>query len=66
MRTSGPVGGSAANNQQLAAATNIKVEPKFFFGLKGDVTNNVMFVDDNTVIYPCGHNVVLYSINEKM
>ena len=46
--------------------SNITVTPRFFFGLKGDVTNNCCFVDDNTVIYPCGHNVILYSMNEKI
>ena len=47
-------------------ASNITVTPRFFFGLKGDVTNNCLFVDDNTVIYPCGHNVILYSMSEKI
>ena len=45
---------------------SISVQPKFFFGLKGDVTNNCIFVDENTVIYPCGHNVILYSMSERV
>jgi cilia- and flagella-associated protein 57 len=35
------------------------------FGLKGDVTNNCFFLDANTVIYPCGHNVVIFNKEDK-
>ena len=42
------------------------MQPRFFFGLKGDVKNNVIFIDDNIVCYPCGHNVVVYYITEKI
>lgn len=44
---------------------NIQCQPRFFFGLKGDVKNNVFFVEDNTVVYPCGHNVVVYNMADK-
>jgi WD40 repeat protein len=46
--------------------SNVAVQPRFFFGVKGDVKNNVLFLDDNVVAYPCGHNVVVYYISEKM
>lgn len=39
--------------------------PKFFFGHKGDVKNNMFFLDHTTVCYPCGHNIVFYSIDDK-
>ena len=42
------------------------MQPRFFFGLKGDVNNNVLYIEDNVVAYPCGHNVIVYYINEKM
>lgn len=35
------------------------------FGVKIDVTNNILYVDDNYVIYPCGHNIVIYKIDDK-
>ena len=57
---------SKSQMEQYQLKTNIKVDPRFFFGLKGDVNNNCPFVDDNTVIYPCGHNVILYSMSEKI
>ena len=42
------------------------VQPRFFFGMKGDVKTNVLYIEDNVVAYPCGHNVIVYYINEKM
>ncbi|XRB08616.1 cilia- and flagella-associated protein 57 [Pycnococcus provasolii] len=30
------------------------------FGLKGDVADNVHYLDENTVLYPAGHNTVIY------
>ena len=42
------------------------VEPKFLFGLKGDVRNNVHYLDDNIVLYPCGHNVVIYAQDSRV
>lgn len=36
------------------------------FGVKGDVRNNCFFLDDNQrVLYPCGHNVVVYHMDDK-
>lgn len=42
------------------------MQPRFFFGLKGDVSNNVIYLEDNIVCYPCGHNVVVYYIVDKI
>ena len=39
--------------------------PKFIAGMKADVTNNIFFLNDNTVLYPAGHNVVIYNLDEK-
>lgn len=44
----------------------MNVQPRFFFGVKGDVKNNVVYLEDNVVAYPCGHNVIVYYISEKM
>ncbi|CAM9189545.1 unnamed protein product [Choristocarpus tenellus] len=35
------------------------------FGLKSDVKNNVHYAEENVVIYPCGHNVVLFNIETR-
>ncbi len=41
------------------------MQPCFAFGFKSDVQNNLHYYDDDKVIYPCGHNVVIYSIKDK-
>ena len=56
--------GAMAGGQ--ANSSTVIVQPRFFFGIKGDVKNNVLFLDDKVVAYPCGHNVVIYYITEKI
>lgn len=47
------------------SAQNITLNPRFLFGLKGDVRNNIFFLEENVVLYPCGHNVVIFNIEDK-
>ena len=47
------------------SAQNVSLQPKFLFGLKGDVKTNLYYVDDQTILYPCGHNVVIYNTDDK-
>ena len=54
----------AANNDSNNDK-NIQLVPKFLAGLKADVKDNVFFLDENNVIYPAGHNIVIYNIEEK-
>lgn len=55
-----------AKGQKAAeGAQNISLAPKFLFGLKGDVKQNIFFINDQTVIYPCGHNIVVYNIDDR-
>ena len=35
------------------------------FGLKGEVCGNISYVDEQTIVYPCGANTVLYNIDQK-
>jgi len=37
------------------------MELSHLFGLRGDLKNNVLYIDENTVMYPCGHTVVLFN-----
>eukprot|EP00899_Mesostigma_viride_P000129 jgi/Mesvir1/10116/Mv16834-RA.2 len=39
--------------------------PRHVFGLKGDVKDNVHYVDEMTVLYPAGHNTVIYHTEQK-
>jgi len=38
---------------------------RLVFGFRGDVSDNVAYAEDGSVIYPAGHNVVLYSPDTK-
>jgi len=44
-----------------AAAPSIR----FLFGLEDRVKRNVIFIDENTVVFPCGHSVVIYNVENK-
>lgn len=41
------------------------VSPRHAFGLKADVKDNVHYLDEQTVLYPAGHNVVIFNIEQK-
>ena len=38
---------------------------RYVFGFRGDVKDNVAYAEDGSVVYPAGHNVVLYSPDTK-
>eukprot|EP00798_Chlamydomonas_sp_ICE-L_P031287 gene31290-6433_t len=37
------------------------ISPRLVFGFRGDVYDNVAYAEDGSVVYPAGHNIVLYS-----
>lgn len=39
--------------------------PHHIFGLKASLRDAVYFVDDTTVMYPAGHNLVFWSTDQK-
>lgn len=39
--------------------------PRHVFGFKSDVSSNVWYLDEQTIIYPSGSNCVLYNIDQK-
>jgi cilia- and flagella-associated protein 57 len=41
------------------------VVPKFIAGLRVEVQNNIHYLNDNLVLYPAGHNIVIYNTEEK-
>ena len=41
------------------------MSPRHTFGLKADVKDNVHYLDEQTVLYPAGHNVVIFNIEQK-
>jgi cilia- and flagella-associated protein 57 len=44
---------------------NMMVVPKFIAGLRVEVQNNIHYLNDNLVLYPAGHNIVIYNTEEK-
>lgn len=42
------------------------VQTRFCYGLKGSVTSSVCYLDERTVLYPSGANIVLCNVEQKM
>uniref|UniRef100_A0A4W4FFW9 EML-like second beta-propeller domain-containing protein n=1 Tax=Electrophorus electricus TaxID=8005 RepID=A0A4W4FFW9_ELEEL len=42
----------------------VAVQSHFIFGVRTGVTNNLLFFDEQTVIFPCGNNCVRYNIDQ--
>ncbi|MCJ8750012.1 hypothetical protein PDJAM_G00194050 [Pangasius djambal] len=42
-----------------------KVEPHHIFGLRQEVRNNLLFLDDQTIIFPSGNHCVRYHILQR-
>ncbi|KAL4176100.1 hypothetical protein KRP22_001055 [Phytophthora ramorum] len=38
---------------------------RHLFGLKGSVHNSVAFAEEGVLVYPCGHNVIVYNLESK-
>uniref|UniRef100_UPI003F9AAF20 cilia and flagella associated protein 57 isoform 4 n=1 Tax=Danio rerio TaxID=7955 RepID=UPI003F9AAF20 len=39
--------------------------PSHVFGLRAGVKNNLLYLDEQTIIFPCGNNCVRYNIDQK-
>lgn len=38
---------------------------RHIFGFRGDVKENVHFIEDGTAVFPAGHNVILYHMESR-
>ena len=47
----------------MATAT---LSHRHIFGLKADVKDNIWFVDENLIVYPVGHNAVVYNCETRL
>ncbi|XP_052403711.1 cilia- and flagella-associated protein 57 [Carassius gibelio] len=43
----------------------VVAQSHYIFGLRTGVKNNLLYFDEQTVIFPCGNNCVRYNINQK-
>lgn len=39
--------------------------PYYVFGVKSNIKNSLFFYDETTIIYPAGHNLVFWSLDQK-
>jgi hypothetical protein len=39
--------------------------PHYVFGVKSSIKNSLFFVDETTIVYPAGHNLVFWNLIEK-
>ncbi|TMW63634.1 hypothetical protein Poli38472_002575 [Pythium oligandrum] len=59
-------GGATTSAAAAASSTNgPMLIPRYLFGIKGNVKNHIAFADENLVVYPCGHNVVIHNMESK-
>ena len=47
----------------MQGSSSISLSPKFLFGIRGDIRNNIHFIDDTRILYPVGHNIVIQTID---
>lgn len=43
----------------------VTVSPRFIFGVNGGLKNSLMLIDEQKLLYTSGHNIVVYSTDEK-
>ena len=49
----------------LCGARRATVAPRHVFGIKADVKDNICYLDEQTVLYPAGSNVVIFNTEQK-
>lgn len=42
------------------------ISHKHVFGLKADAKNNIHYLEENVVLYPAGHNIIIYNTDTKV
>lgn len=61
-----PKSNVVAKQGQLEDQESIKLQHKFLCGLGGSVKQNIFFLDDSqTILYPCGHNIIVYNMDDR-
>eukprot|EP00951_Prasinocladus_malaysianus_P048895 scaffold663480_cov62-Prasinocladus_malaysianus.AAC.1 len=39
---------------------------RHIFGFRGDVKDNIHYVEEHTIAYPAGHQTVIYQMDQKV
>ena len=56
---------NACKADQFFEFTSNKLLCRHIFGLRGDVKDNVHYVDEAALVYPAGHNIVIHNLESK-
>ncbi|PAA67586.1 hypothetical protein BOX15_Mlig006712g2, partial [Macrostomum lignano] len=51
--------------RQPATMSIAGIQLRHAFGLRTGVAGNIYFVDEQTVVYPCGNSIVLHNVDQK-
>lgn len=46
-------------------ASPLTLKLQHIFGLKGDVADNIHYIDEHHVLYPSGYNIVSYDVSSE-
>lgn len=58
-----PPHGPLSHSPSYAAPPDVGLS--YLFGVKADVSQNIHFQDERTLVYPCGHNIVLLNMDDR-
>ena len=47
------------------ASSSTTLSHRVIFGINGNVTDNISFIEDDTLVYVAGQNVVIYNKTER-
>lgn len=49
----------------ICKMATVVAQSHYIFGLRTGVRNNLLYSDEQTVIFPCGNNCVRYNVDQK-
>ncbi|CAE8711809.1 unnamed protein product, partial [Polarella glacialis] len=60
-----PEDAKAATAEKVGEGSGVALAHRHVFGLKSGVKGNVHFTDETHLLYPAGHNTILYYADQK-
>jgi len=49
----------------MSGLSSLSLNPRYVFGYKSDVKNSVQHIDEHKVVYPAGHNLVIFNMEDS-
>ncbi|KAI8906392.1 WD40-repeat-containing domain protein, partial [Gorgonomyces haynaldii] len=44
----------------------IYLQASYVFGISNDIPDNLFYVEENTILYPAGNNIILFNVEQKL